>query len=283
MWYNVVMPSKRPSARTISVTFLGCGTSTGVPILTCTCAVCRSKNPKNKRLRSSIWFQITEGTGKSKATKSSTKSFVVDTGPDFRQQALREKIGRVDAVLYTHPHADHLNGVDDLRAYNFVQKADLPVYGNAWFNQEIQERFAYVFRGVREGGILPSLQSHLVQGSDPSFDVQGISIIPIALPHGSKETLGYRIDDIAYVTDCSYIPNSSLERLKGLEILILDCVRLEPHKTHLHLNKSLEIISELKPRKAYLTHLGHDFDYAKWVKKLPKGVTLAYDGLKLRS
>jgi phosphoribosyl 1,2-cyclic phosphate phosphodiesterase len=221
-----------------------------------------------------VWFQIGEG--------KNTKSILIDTGPDFRQQALRAQIDKIDAVLYTHPHADHLNGCDDLRAYNFTQKSDIQVYGNAWLNQEIHERFAYVFGGKAEGGILPSLSSHLIEAGGPAIDVAGVLVQPLALPHGSKETLGYRIDDIAYVTDCSYIPSSSLEKLKGLKILILDCVRLESHKTHLHLNKSLEIVSELKPRKTFLTHLGHDFDYAKWSKKLPAGVALAYDGLKIR-
>jgi phosphoribosyl 1,2-cyclic phosphate phosphodiesterase len=260
--------------RSYVITILGSGTSTGVPILTCKCAVCRSKNPKNHRLRTSAWIQ------------SGKKSLVIDTGPDFRQQALRAKISHVDSVLYTHPHADHLNGLDDLRAYNFSQKADINVYGNAWLTGELHDRFAYAFGGKPEGGILPSLKAHTLEtdgsGGYKAIRLNGIPVLPVALPHGSKETVGYRIDDIAYVTDCSYIPTSSLEKLKGLDVLILDCVRLEPHRTHLHLSKSLEIVSELKPRKTFLTHLGHDFDYAKWSRKLPRGVAMAYDGLKIK-
>jgi phosphoribosyl 1,2-cyclic phosphate phosphodiesterase len=265
-------------ARSYLITILGSGTSTGVPILTCKCAVCRSGNPKNKRLRTSAWIQ------------SGGKSILIDTGPDFRQQALRAKISRVDSVLYTHPHADHLNGLDDLRAYNFTQKEDMNVYGNAWLTQELHERFAYAFGGKPEGGILPSLKAHTLEtdatGGYKPIKLHGIPILPIALPHGSKETVGYRIgrddDGVAYVTDCSYIPTSSLEKLKGLDVLILDCVRLEPHKTHLHLSKSLEIVAELEPRKTFLTHLGHDFDYAKWSRKLPRGVAMAYDCLKIK-
>jgi phosphoribosyl 1,2-cyclic phosphate phosphodiesterase len=262
-------------SRSYLITILGSGTSTGVPILTCSCAVCRSKNPKNKRLRTSAWIQ------------SAGKSILIDTGPDFRQQALRAKISRVDSVLYTHPHADHLNGLDDLRAYNYSQKEDINVYGNAWLTGELRERFAYAFGGKAEGGILPSLKAHTLETDDnggyKALQIHGIPILPIALPHGSKETLGYRIDDIAYVTDCSYIPSSSLEKLRELDVLVLDCVRLEPHKTHLHLSKSLEIVAELGPRKTFLTHLGHDFDYAKWSRKLPRGVTMAYDGLKIKA
>jgi phosphoribosyl 1,2-cyclic phosphate phosphodiesterase len=134
-----------------------------------------------------------------------------------------------------------------------------------------------------EGGIIPTLTPHIVKADGKTIDIQGISVLPIALPHGSKETLGYRIRDIAYATDCSYIPNSSLEKLRGLDVLVLDCVRLEPHGTHLHLDKSLEIISDLRPKRTFLTHLGHDFDYAKWTKKLPRGVRFAYDGLKIRA
>jgi phosphoribosyl 1,2-cyclic phosphate phosphodiesterase len=263
-------------ASKIFLTILGCGTSTGVPILTCKCNVCRSKNPKNKRTRSSAWLQI--------QTPKGVKSIVIDTGPDFRQQALRERIPHIDAVLYTHPHTDHIAGADELRAFNYTQKAPIPVYGNDWFVQEIKQRFAYVFDGRPvEGGILPALTPHAIQANGKTVEIQGISVLPIALPHGSKETLGYRIRDVAYVTDCSYIPSSSLEKLRGLDVLVLDCVRLKPHGTHLHLEKSLEIISDLSPKKTFLTHVGHDFDYAKWAKKLPKGVSFAYDGLKIRA
>jgi phosphoribosyl 1,2-cyclic phosphate phosphodiesterase len=257
-------------------TILGCGTSTGVPILTCPCPVCRSKNPKNKRTRSSAWIQVKGSKG--------AKSFVIDTGPDFRQQALREKIGRIDAVLYTHPHADHINGCDELRAYNYTQKGPIPIYGNEWLSREIVERFPYIFDGrTPEGGILPALALNPFEPSSLSINVQGVSVVPIALPHGSRETVGYRIDSVAYVADCSYIPSSSLERLRDLEVLVLDCARLEPHRTHLHLDKSLEIVSELRPKKTFLTHLGHDFDYTKSAKKLPRGVKFAYDGLKIRA
>jgi phosphoribosyl 1,2-cyclic phosphate phosphodiesterase len=261
--------------KTMIWTILGCGTSTGVPILTCGCAVCRSKNPKNQRTRSSAWIQIRRKTG--------LKNLLIDTGPDFRQQALRAKLDRIDAILYTHPHNDHVIGVDELRAYNYLQKASIPIYGNSWLVEDLQQRFPYIFDGrTPEGGILPSLTPHVIDPAASSFEVQGIQVVPIALPHGSRETVGYRIDSVAYVADCSYIPSSSLERLKDLDVLILDCARLAPHNTHLHLDKSLEIASELRPKRTFLTHLGHDFDYVKSAKKLPRGVKFAYDGLKIK-
>lgn len=262
-------------------TILGCGTSTGVPLIHCECKVCRSRNPKNKRLRASAWLE------------AGGKSILIDTSPDLRQQALREKIGRVDAVLFTHPHADHIHGIDELRSYNFVQKGTIAAYGNAWTCQELQRKFEYIFyRGPVEGGGVPQLELNEISGEAPSFVVgsggsggpqAGLKVVPISLPHGSKETLGYRFDAIAYVTDCSYIPASSLDRLRDLEVLVLDCLRIKPHRTHMNLDQALEVISELRPKKAYLTHLGHDFDYREWnSKKLPRGVQLAYDGLKIR-
>lgn len=257
-----------------SLTILGCGTSTGVPLIHCSCKVCRSKHPRNKRLRASVWLQ-TRG-----------KSILIDTSPDLRAQAMREKIQRIDAVLFTHPHADHVHGIDELRSYNFIQKQSLPAYANPWTCQELKKKFEYIFyRGPVEGGGVPQLELNEVHGD---FEAAGLNFSPIPVPHGSKETLGYRFDGIAYVTDCSYIPSSSLDRLKGLEVLVLDCLRIKPHPTHLNFDQALELISELRPKKAYLTHLGHEFDYreyhAKGVKppRLPKNVQLAYDGLKIR-
>lgn len=266
-----------PSSSVLTV--LGSGTSTGVPVIGCPCAVCRSRHPRNRRLRASVWFQ-TRG-----------KSLLVDTSADFRQQALRARIPRLDAVLYTHPHADHAHGIDDVRAYNFLQKAAIPAYGNAWTHKELTEKFHYIFRtgsAQTEGGGLPQMELHLLDPQTPSFQAAGVEVIPIPLHHGKMESVGYRIDRVAYVTDCSYIPPQSLDRLKGLSTLVLDCVRLAPHKTHFNLDQALETVSQVRPRRTFLTHLNHEFDYPKWgstsssLKKLPKGVFLAYDGLKIR-
>jgi len=261
------------SSTRIQLTVLGCGTSTGVPLISCTCKVCRSKNPKNHRLRASVWLQ-TRG-----------KSVLIDTSTDLRAQALRHKIARVDAVLYTHPHADHVSGIDEMRAYNFIQRETIPTYGNAWTCGELGSRFPYIFRpsGKVEGGGIPLLTLNQFDAQSASFEAAGLRFVPISLSHGSQECVGYRLDSVAYVTDCSYIPETSLERLRDLKLLVLDCLRLAPHGTHFNLDQALEVVSQLRPKKTVLTHLGHDFDYAAWTRpgKLPRGTTLAYDGMRL--
>jgi len=260
----------------MKVTLLGCGTSTGVPLLHCSCKVCTSPNPKNKRLRASIWIT------------TENKSLLIDTSTDLRQQALRATIPRVDAVLYTHPHADHLHGIDEMRSFSFVQKEIIPVYGNKWTQKELFRRFEYAFgeqlghSQVHLGGGVPRLHFHLVDASQSTpFYASGVEVIPLSLEHGREECLGYRIKSVAYVTDCHYIPPQALESLRDLEVLVLDCVRIEPHRTHLNLERALEMISIIKPQMCYLTHLGHDFEYEEWKHRLPAGVALAYDGLQI--
>ena len=258
------------------LTVLGSGTSTGVPMIGCTCSVCRSSNPRNKRLRASVWIEW-QG-----------KSILVDTSTDFRHQALREQIPRIDAVLFTHPHADHIHGIDDLRAYNFKQQASIPAYGHEWTCSELRAKFPYVFSGaISEGGGLPQIDLHEFDPHVPEIQVAGLPVIPLFLEHGSKHSVGYRFDSIAYVTDCSYIPKESLDRMRGLSVLVLDCVRHAPHRTHFHLDQAIKTIEELKPQRTYLTHLNDEFDdevwHQKWKEKLPHGVSLAYDGLKIQS
>ena len=265
------MTTKNPNSKT-ELLVLGCGTSSGVPLLFCNCPVCKSKDPKNKRLRASV------------VVTHQGKRFLIDTGTDLRQQALRFKMQRIDAVLYTHPHADHVHGIDELRSFNFAQKERIAVYGNAWTHQELLERFGYIFGSphAKIGGAIPQLSLHLIDASNQFLTIAGAKIQPVPVSHGKKECVGYRFDRVAYVTDCSYIPETSYERLMGLSVLVLDCVRLAEHATHLNLERALEIVDRVKPKKTFLTHLGHDFDYKKWSKKLPRGVALAYDGLKVR-
>ena len=259
----------RPS---VELTILGCGTSSGVPLIHCKCAVCRSKNPKNNRLRASAWV------------RARGKSFLIDTSTDLRQQSLRHKIPRVDAVLYTHPHADHIHGIDELRSFNFVQRESIPAYGNQWTRDELQTKFSYIFKpGPVEGGGIPQLELRPVDTALQTIDILGVPVTPISVRHGSQECVAYRIDSVAYVTDCSYIAPESLDRLRGLSVLVLDCLRLAPHGTHFHLDQALEVVAQLRPKKTFLTHLSHDFDYDKWNRKLPKGVQLAYDGLTVRA
>ena len=237
----------------------------------CSCKVCKSKDPKNHRLRASIYVEI----GK--------KNFMIDTSTDLRQQTLKNKIKRVDAVLYTHPHADHISGIDELRAFNFMQKTRMPIFAHSWTAEELPLRYPYIFSpGKVEGGGIPLLDLHELDENAEYWDILGTRVIPVPVQHGSKTVVGFRFDTIAYITDCHYIPESSLNRLQGLNTLILDCVKLGPHNTHFNLEKALDVVKKLKPKKTYLTHLGHDFDYKTWQKKLPKNVALAYDGLQLK-
>lgn len=254
------------------LTILGCGTSSGVPLLFCKCAVCRSRSPKNHRLRTSGWVQVGE------------KSILIDTSTDLRQQALKHRIPRVDAILYTHPHADHVSGIDEIRSFNYIQKSRIPAFGNAWTCEELKSRYPYIFKPAakNEGGGVPQIDLHEFHSSKKSLDIAGVKVIPIALGHGKNECIGYRFDSVAYVTDCSYIPEESLQRLENLECLVLDCLRIAPHKTHLNLERALEVAARLRPKKTVLTHLGHDFDYKKGSKKLPRDVELGFDGLVLR-
>lgn len=237
----------------------------------CSCKVCKSKDPKNHRLRASILVE-TQG-----------KNILVDTSTDLRQQTLRYKIKKVDAVLYTHPHADHISGIDELRAFNFVQKSRLPIFAHSWTAEELPVRYPYIFKpGKVEGGGIPLIDMHVLNENDPEWEVLGVRVIPVPVQHGSKTVVGFRFGSAAYITDCNFIPDSSLDRLKGLDILVLDCVKIGSHNTHFNLEKALDVVSKLEPRKTYLTHLGHDFDFKTWQKKLPKNVSLAYDGLQLK-
>lgn len=266
---------KRSKKASLKITILGCGTSTGVPLLACPCKVCRSKNPKNNRTRASIFIQ-TRG-----------KSFLVDTSPDLRTQALREKIFHLDAILFTHPHSDHVAGLDEIRAYNFIQKSRIPAFGTTWTCTELRARFPYIFSpSPAEGGGIPLIDLQEFSTADGDLDIQGVRFTPISLVHGSRETVGYRIENVAYITDCNEIPEKGMQQLKELDLLILDCVRLKPHGTHLHLEKSLSFVQALKPKRTILTHLGHDFEYVEYTRpgkkrKLPANVTLAFDGMKI--
>lgn len=196
---------------------------------------------------------------------------MIDTSTDFRAQALREGIKKIDAVLYTHPHQDHIAGIDELRAFTYAQRRPVPAYMSEWTLEDVSRRFEYV---------LPQLQIHPVTHSP--FSLGRIKITPLPVIHGPMQNYGYRIESVAYLTDVHKIPDPTLQRMRNLDLLVLDCIQLKPHHSHLHLDRSLEMIADLKPKKAVLTHMNHTMDYPTVSKKLPKGVQLAYDGLKIK-
>lgn len=249
----------------MKITILGSGTSTGVPMVGCHCPVCSSNDPRDKRTRASIIIE-TEG-----------KYILIDTSPDLRRQALRQRIPHIDAVLLTHPHADHVNGMDDLRGFHFIHRRVIPCHGSRATMEVVLRNFSYIFRGLDTGGYAPLLEAHII--SEP-FSLFGRTVIPIHLYHGSMPTTGYRIDGAAYLTDCSRIPESSLALLTGLEILIIDALRYTPHENHFNIEGALKIVNELKPKLAVLTHLTHEVAHADEAK-LPEGVRFAYDGMEL--
>lgn len=250
----------------MKVTVLGSGTSTGVPTIGCPCAVCHSTNPRNKRLRSSCLFEV-DG-----------KNILIDTSPDLRQQALTHSITHIDAVLYTHNHADHVHGIDDLRIFNVWQKSEIPVFGDIEMLQHLQQKFPYIFKPLTDyPSLVPKLGLHPVSGR---FDCLGISVQMIPCHHGPVyQTHNYRIGDVAWLTDTNGIPDASRDLLQNLKVLFIDGLRHKPHNTHFCLQETLKEIDRLKPEKAYLIHLAHDYDHDVFNPQLPQGVELAYDGL----
>lgn len=249
----------------MKITILGSGTSTGVPMVGCTCAVCTSEEPRDKRTRSSVLIE------------TSGKYILVDTSTDLRKQAIRQRIPRIDAVLFTHSHADHIHGIDDLRGFHFIHKRVIPCYGRKETLDVIAGNFAYIFKGKESEGYAPLLEAHIIQHP---FQLFGKTIIPVPLIHGGSQSTGYRVDDTAYLTDCSAIPDSSRALLGGLEVLIIDALRYTPHINHLNIEGALRVVEELRPKRAIFTHLTHEVPY-KDGERLPAGVEFAYDGMIL--
>ena len=250
------------------VTFLGSGTSSGVPMIGCTCAVCRSTHPRDQRLRPSIYIEVSTGA-----------RILVDTTPDLRQQALRVGMTRVDTVLFTHAHADHVLGLDDLRRFNFMQGGAIPCYADRRTWESLRRTFYYVFDGLpREGGGIPKLDAREVDGP---FSVAGVSVVPVPLLHGKMPILGYRFGSFAYLTDCSAIPDESWPLIAGVETLVIDALRDKPHPTHFTIAEAIAAIERVGPRRAFLTHMTHDLGYEETMARLPAGVELSYDGLVL--
>lgn len=252
----------------IAVTVLGSGTSAGVPTIGCRCRVCQSEDPRDTRLRPSLLVRY-QG-----------RSVVIDTTPDFRAQALRHRVDRLDAVLFTHAHADHIMGLDDIRPYNFRQRGEIPIYASEETLAVIQRVFAYIFTDEESESWVPQLRPH-VFGPNDVLDVFGMPVIPIRLEHGKGTCYGFRFKSLAYLTDHSAIPPESMEKLQGLDVLFLDALRHKPHPTHSTIERSLRYVEQLRPRRAFFTHISHDLPHEQTEEQLPPHVRLAYDGLEL--
>ncbi|MDJ1469601.1 MBL fold metallo-hydrolase [Cytophagaceae bacterium DM2B3-1] len=250
------------------ITLLGTGTSQGVPVIGCDCEVCRSVDFRDKRLRTSVHIQTDD------------LSLVIDTGPDFRQQMLRERINTLDAVLFTHEHKDHTAGLDDIRAYNFRQNRDMPVYGQQRVLDSLQRDFAYAFAEFKYPGI-PQIQLHTIDGHP--FSIQNTTIIPIDVLHYKLPVLGFRIGDFSYITDANYISETEMEKLKGSRVIVFDALQQEPHLSHFTLNEAVEILTRLQPEEAYLTHISHRMGLHSSINKiLPPFIRMGYDGMQIR-
>ena len=249
----------------MKLTFLGTGTSTGVPSIACDCETCLSEDPRDKRLRTSILIEH-NGT-----------TILVDTSADFRQQALRANIRKVDAVLITHCHVDHVFGLDDIRPLNFRYGA-MPIFANEIAWMDLRRIFQYIFKPTHFGGGLPQLIPHTVY-NHAAFCIGDIEITPLEVIHGKLPVIAYRFNNFAYATDLNFISDETIAGLQGLDVLVLDCVRLKPHSTHLGLNEALEYAQRINARQTYLTHLNHDVMFERDSSLLPENVEFAYDGL----
>lgn len=262
------------------ITVLGSGTSTGVPMPGCRCAVCTSTNPRNKRLRTSILITLFSHEA------DTERSLLVDTSTDLRAQALRSGFTKVDAVLYTHTHADHVFGMDDLRAFNYINKCAIPIFATADSAAELRRMFSYVFfpDPNYKGALPPVVElNEIVPGQ--SFKVGGVDILPVALKHGPLDIVGFRVGNFAYLTDCSHIPAETRAALTGLEVVILDGLRFRYHPTHFDIESAIKELEIWRPQRAYLTHMSHEVDYDEGNRRIAElttlDVQLAYDGLQI--
>ena len=251
----------------MKVTFLGTGTSQGIPVIACDCKVCTSKNPKDNRLRTSILIE------------ENNQTIVIDTGPDFRQQMLRENVQKLDAIVFTHQHKDHVAGMDDIRAFNYKFKKDMDIYCTAEVEEALIREFPYVFSAYKYPGV-PEIKVHNIK-NEP-FIINGVELIPIEGLHYKLPVFGYRIKDFVYLTDVSFVSEREKEKMKGAEVIVLDALRKTPHISHFTMEQAVELLEELKPKQGYLIHISHLMGkHNEVVKELPNFIKPSHDGLIL--
>lgn len=253
----------------MKATFLGTGTSQGVPVIACDCEVCSSVDFRDKRLRSSIHFEVDD------------LSIIIDSGPDFRQQVLRERITHLDALLFTHEHKDHTAGLDDIRSFNFKQKVDMPIYARKNVLEQLKQEFAYIFQEIKYPGV-PSLEMNEIDNS--SFSIGNTTIQPIDALHYKLPVFGFRIKDFTYITDANHLEGLEKEKINGSKYLVLNALQRKKHVSHFNLEEALALIDELQPEQAFITHVSHNLGlHVDVEKELPENVQLAYDGLSVVS
>lgn len=249
------------------IKFLGTGTSHGIPVVGCNCKTCTSNNPKNKRMRSSILIQ------------EKNNDILIDTSPELRLQMLANDITNIDLVLFTHAHADHIMGFDDLRVINWLKGESVPCYGNKDTMNKIRNIFDYIFDPLQVGGGIPQVTLNTIKSE---FEYNNLLITPLEVKHGKLDVLGFKIKNMAYITDCSFIPENTFKKLKNIDLLIIDALRFEEHPTHMNLKEAIEVVKKINPKKAYFTHISHEMEHKETNKKLPENMELAYDGLILK-
>jgi phosphoribosyl 1,2-cyclic phosphate phosphodiesterase len=251
----------------LKVTFLGTGTSQGIPLIGCNCEVCRSLDFRDKRLRTSIHLEV------------NGKSFIIDSGPDFRQQVLRARITKLDALIFTHEHKDHTAGLDDIRSFNFFQKKNMPIYGTQKVLSQIRKEFSYAFTEFKYPGI-PLID--VIEIENKAFEIEGVSFLPIEVMHFKLPVFGYRVGDFSYITDANSITDNELKKIEGSKVIVLNALQKTEHVSHFTLDEAVDLLKELKPEKAYLTHVSHRMGLHKEVEQeLPDFIKFAYDGLKI--
>ena len=268
----------------LRVTLLGTGTSYGVPMIGCDCEVCRSDDPRDRRLRTSVLIDLPEPPGSaagrpSSAVAAAVRHVLIDTSSDLRAQALTFGIRRLDAILFTHSHADHVLGLDEVRRFNRLQKQAIPCYSDARTKTDLRRTFAYIFdEDTPKGGGIPKIILNEIAGP---FSLGSVEVVPVPLLHGSRPILGFRIGAFAYLTDCSAIPDASWPLLDGVRTLVLDALRDRPHTTHFSVSEALRAAARIGAARTYFTHMSHELGHAETCARLPPGVELAYDGLVL--